>query len=441
MNSITKILAPIKKSVGGQNVPHFKTTAEMPTVKLPCPERVVIPTVMHIGVSCDVLVKKGDRVLVGQVIADSKSPISAPIHASVSGTVEAIGDTVIAGGRTVTAVTILSDGLMEISPNVTPKKPSSFEEFIADVRASGLVGLGGAGFPASVKLNPKTPVDTLVINAAECEPYITSDYREIIEHSDSIFDGVYLISKFLNIDRIIICVENNKPKALRLLAEIAAADDKIGDRVQIMSLKSHYPQGAEKVIVYSATGRVIPDGKLPSDVGCVVMNITSVSFIGKYFKTGMPLVSKRITVDGGAVKKPQNLTVPIGTQAKDVLSFCEAEGYKKLLMGGLMMGIAMFSDQMPVQKQTNALLALDEKQAVLPKPTDCIRCSRCITTCPMSLAPIRVEQALAAKNDEALSRLGVMSCMECGCCSYGCPAKRPLVQSMRLAKLKLREGK
>ncbi len=441
-NPITKILSPVKKSIGGQRVPHFKNTAEMPTVTMPCPERVVIPTAMHIGAPCDVLVAKGERVLVGQVIADSKSPVSAPIHASVSGTVENIGDIAIAGGRVVPAVTILSDGLMEVSPSVIPPKAENFDEFISKIRASGLVGLGGAGFPASIKLSPKTPVDTLIINAAECEPFITSDYREIIECSDSIFDGVYLISKFLNIDKIIICVENNKPKAVELLAEIAAADDKIGDKVQIMSLKSRYPQGAEKVAIYSATGRVVPDGGLPADVGCIVMNITSVSFIGKYFKTGMPLISKRITVDGSAVEKPQNLIVPIGTEAKAVLEFCGIkEEYKKLLMGGPMMGIAMFSASMPIQKQTNALLALSQKQATPPKATACIRCARCITTCPMGLAPVKVERALAANDIAAAKALGVMSCMECGCCSYGCPAKRPLVQSMRLAKMKVKESK
>ncbi len=440
-NPITEILKPIKKSIGGQRVPHYKNTSEMETAVLPCPERVIIPTAMHIGAPCDILVAKGDRVLVGQIIADSASPVSAPIHASVSGTVEAIGKITIAGGREVDAVTILSDGLMEVADTVAPKSAESFEEFISEIRASGLVGLGGAGFPAAVKLNPKAPVDTLIINAAECEPYITSDYREIIECHDSIFDGVYLISKHLNIEKIIICVENNKPRALRLLAEIAAADDKIGNKVQIMSLKSRYPQGAEKVIIYSATGRVVPEGKLPADVGCIVMNITSVSFIGKYFKTGMPLVSKRITVDGGAVKNRQNLIVPIGTPAKDMLAYCGTEGCKKLLMGGLMMGIAMFSDEMPIQKQTNALLALDKKQAEAPPITACIRCGRCASTCPMGLMPIRVEQALAANDIDSVGKLGVMTCMECGCCSYGCPAKRPLVQSMRLAKLKLKERK
>ncbi len=439
---ITQILKPIKKSIGGQRVPHFKNTDKIQTVTLPCPERVVIPTAMHIGAPCDILVEKGERVLVGQVIADSKSPVSAPIHASISGTVEAIGNVDIAGGRSVQAITILSDGLMEASPDIAPKTAESFDEFISHIRASGLVGLGGAGFPASVKLNPKTTVDTLIINAAECEPYITSDYREIIECSDSLFDGVHLISRFLNIENIIICVESNKPKALELLAKIAASDDASGDKIKIMRLPSHYPQGAEKVLIYSATGRIVPAGKLPSDVGCIVMNITSVSFIGKYFKTGMPLISKRITVDGDAIVNRQNLIVPIGTRAKDVLAFCGMnDDCKKLIMGGPMMGIAMFSDEMPIQKQTNALLALSAKKAALPTVTDCIRCARCMTTCPMGLAPMQVEQAMAARDNEKLARLGVMSCMECGCCSYGCPAKRPLVQSMRLAKQKLKEGK
>lgn len=434
-NSITKILKPVKRSIGGHAIPHFKNTAEMQTVTLPTPSKVVIPTAMHIGAPCDILVEKGERVLVGQCIADSQSPVSAPIHASISGTVESIGSITIAGGRTVPAITIISDGLMEVAQTVTPRSVNSFEQFIDGVRASGLVGLGGAGFPASVKLNPNKPIDTLIINAAECEPYITSDYRECIENSKSIFDGVYLISKFLGIDSIIICVENNKPDAIKLLSQIAAADDKVGDKVKLMCLPSRYPQGAEKVIIRSATGRSVPEGKIPADVGCIVTNITSVSFIGKYFATGMPLVTKRITVDGDAVASAQNVIVPIGTPARDVLSFCNVrDDYAKLLMGGPMMGIAMFSDEMPIQKQTNALLAFSSRLAEPPQASACIRCARCVTTCPMGLMPLRIEQALNSRDTDALKKLGVMNCMECGCCSYGCPAKRPLVQSMRLAK-------
>ena len=440
---ITKILRPVKRSIGGQHVPHSKNTAEMQSVIMPAPEKVVIPTLMHIGAPCTVSVNKGDHVFVGQCIADSDSPVAAPIHASVSGTVENISDIDIAGGRTMPAITIISDGLMEKDPSITPPDVCNIDQFIAAVRASGLVGLGGAGFPASVKLRPSgKSIDTLVINAAECEPYITADYRECTESYQSLFDGVYLLQKYLNIDRTVICVENNKPKAIKQLAEIAAADDKIGDKVKLMELPAKYPQGAEKVIVYSATGRAVPAGGLPADVGCIVMNVTSVSFLGKYFETGMPLVSKRITVDGDAVKNPQNLIVPIGTRAKDVLDFCGIkEQYSKLLMGGPMMGIAMYSDEMPVQKQTNALLAFTKKLAEPPAASACIHCGRCVSACPMGLMPLAVEQALAAKDDSRLDRLSVMTCMECGCCSFGCPAKRPLVQSMRLAKQKIRERK
>ncbi len=443
-SKIGEILKPVKLIRGGQKVAHFKNTAEAETVIMPPPERVTIPVSMHIGAPCEIIVQKGDEVKVGQLIADSKSPVSAPIHSSVSGTVEGVTVATLSNGATVPAVTILSDSLMTVSDTVATPSRATHEEFIGAVRASGLVGLGGAGFPASVKLNPVgKEIDTLVINAAECEPYITADYRECVECADSIMNGVYILRDMLKVKSIIICVEDNKPRAIKELAEIAAADDRVGDVVKLMKLPSYYPQGAEKVIVYSATGRKVPAGGLPADVGCVVMNITSVSFLGKYFKDGMPLITKRVTVAGSGIKNPQNVIVPIGTSVKDVIDFCggRVEDETKILMGGPMMGIAMASDQTPVLKQTNAIIVMAGKDSKLPEATACIRCGRCVDACPMGLMPLNIEQAVAADDVERIKALAVMNCMECGCCSYGCPAKRPLIQSLRIAKQMVRGSK
>lgn len=439
MKHITEILSPVGKTRGGQKLRHHKDTAEIESVRF-VPDEVVLPMSMHIGAPCTPVVAKGDRVLVGQLIADSESPVSAPIHASVSGTVTKIEPLTLANGRVVDAVTIESDGLMEEIEHCPPKV-ESLDDFIKAVRDSGLVGLGGAGFPVSVKLKPTDKViDTLVINAAECEPYITADYRECIEFVDSIMEGVYALVKWLDLPSVIICVEDNKPKAIEVLAKVAAADDRVGDRVKLMQLPSTYPQGAEKMLVCSATGREVPTGALPADVGCIVMNITSVSFIGKYLATGLPLVSKRVTVSGSAVSRPQNVVIPIGTRIQALLEFCGGfdQPARKIIAGGPMMGAAVHDLSLPITKPGNAVLAFGEKEAALPKASACIRCGRCADTCPMSLMPMQVERALAADNTDRLVKLNVLSCMECGCCSYGCPAKRPLVQSMRLAKQKVR---
>lgn len=442
MDFITQILKPVKRSVGGVKVPHRKNTMDNETVIMPAPKQVFIPVHQHIGAPCVPTVKKGESVKVGQLIADSDNPFSAPVHASVSGTVSAVTESAMATGQRVTFIVIDSDGEMTPVDGIAPPEINSREDFIAAVRASGLVGLGGAGFPAAIKLSPAADknIDTLIINCAECEPYITSDYRECIESPEDIMYGIYRVKKLLGVDRVIICVEDNKPEAIRILSEIAAKDDRAGDAVKIMKLRSKYPQGAEKVMIYSATGRIVPSGKLPADVGCVVMNITSVSFLARYLKTGMPLVSKRITVDGSAVNNPMNVIVPIGTRICDVIEFTGGlkEEAKKILYGGPMMGMAVYDPEMPVMKQNNAILVFDEKDAVPPEPTACIRCGKCVAHCPMKLMPVAVEQALKVNDIDRLKKLSVLSCMECGCCSYGCPAARPLVQSMKLAKQKVR---
>ncbi len=409
---------------------------------MPPPTQVILPMQQHVGAPCAPVVKVGEEVRVGQVVANSDKFISAPIHATVSGKVSKITQILMPGGQKMDAVVIDSDGQMTPWEGIAPPKVDTKKEFVAAVRESGLVGLGGAGFPAAVKLDiPEGKViDTIIVNGAECEPYITSDYREAVENSWDVMSGVYALLDMLKAQRVIIAIESNKPKAIEVLNRIAENENDPEDRVKVLKLKARYPQGAEKVLVQACTGRRIPKGKLPADVGCIVINITSVAFLSRYLKTGMPLVAKRLTVDGSAIVEPKNIRVPIGTPIKDVIQFCG--GYrgtvKKILMGGPMMGMALVDDSLPVLKQNNAILAFDEKDAPVPEPSACIRCGRCVAACPMRLMPTLLERQAEMRNAGELERLGVMTCMECGSCAYVCPAGRQLVQSMRLGKSILR---
>ncbi|HOV69345.1 MAG TPA: electron transport complex subunit RsxC [Clostridia bacterium] len=433
------MLRPVK----GVNTPHRKGTADLQTVDMPVPERVIIPMQQHIGAPCTPLVKAGDTVKVGQKIGDSGAYISAPVHSSVSGTVERIAKVQMPNGDRVDAVHIKTDGKQEVFEGIAPPSINSHDDLVKAVRESGLVGLGGAGFPAHVKLNPPkgAKIDTLIINAAECEPYITSDYRECIENSWDIMSGVYTVCELLGIDRAFITVEDNKPEAIKVLSQIADSKVDIGDHVKIKVLRSKYPQGAEKVLIHTVTSRRVPVGKLPSDVGVLVMNVTSIAFIARYLKTGMPLVDKRLTVDG-AVKNPANVRVLLGTPVKDVFEFCGGftEPPAKIIMGGPMMGITLYTDQMPVLKQNNALLAFGEKECFNLPESACIRCGKCIYVCPMSLAPCLVSAAVDAGDTQMLNKLNVESCIECGSCAFICPARKLLVQDMRQGKSMLKKS-
>lgn len=437
------VLRAVKKVRGGVKVAHHKNTAELEVVRIPTPSKVVIPMQQHIGAPCEPVVKVGDEVAVGQLIGDSDKFISAPIHASVSGTVMAIGEVKLPNGSVSKAVTIESDGEMRLWEGIKPPKVETREDLIKAVRDSGLVGLGGAGFPTHVKLNfpPDKNIDTLVVNAAECEPYITVDYRECMENSWDILSGVYALKELLGFKQVIIAAEDNKPEAFKVLGKIADHDADIDDSVKLMVLESKYPQGAEKMMVQSATGRRVPPGKLPADVGCVVMNVASVAFISRYLKTGKPLVSRSLTVDGSAIAAPKNVRVPVGTDIGEIIDFCG--GFKgepcKILTGGPMMGLAIVGTDLPVLKQNNAILAFTADDAVLKPETDCIRCGRCVAACPMSLMPTNIVKAAKIKDVDALKRAGVTVCMECGSCAFACPAGKPLVQHMRLAKAILRE--
>ncbi|NLD50811.1 MAG: electron transport complex subunit RsxC [Clostridiaceae bacterium] len=425
---------------GGASVPHLKNTAGCETIKMGVPQKVVIPMLQHIGSQCEPCVKKGDTVKVGQIIGDSEKFVSAPVHSSVSGIVSDVAPMLYPGGVFVKSVEIKTDGKQEIHEDVKPPVYKDNSEFLRVIRQSGLVGLGGAGFPAHIKLAPPQhkKIDTLIVNAAECEPFITSDYREIIENSWNVISGINIIMEIMGINNVLIGIEDNKPEALKEMTNVAATSDKIN----VVKLKSRYPQGAEKMLIYAVTGRKVPPGKLPSDVGVIVMNVNSVSFVSEYVKTGIPLIKKRVTVDGPAVANPSNVEVLIGTSLSEVFEFCG--GFKappkKVLMGGPMMGIAQFSLETSVVKHTNALIAFDEKAAVLPKPGACIRCGRCVFACPMNLLPLSLNNNALKENIEELNKYNVSDCIECGSCSYACPAKIHLVQSIRLGKSLVRQA-
>ena len=424
---------------GGIVLPHHKNTAQCETKRMKIPEKVIIPMLQHVGAPCRTLVKKGDAVKVGQLLGVSEKYISAPIHSSISGIVTNVATTVSSNGTHVDAVEIKSDGKQEIYEGIKPPHYNSDSQLIELIKESGLVGLGGAGFPTHVKLTPpkEKKIDILIINAAECEPYITSDYREIIENSWNILSGINIVMDLLKVNKVLIGVEDNKPEAIKVLSDVAGTNEKI----DIVKLKSRYPQGAEKMLIYALTGRKVPSGKLPLDIGVVVMNVNSVSFVAEFVKTGMPLIKKRVTVDGPALNNPSNVEVLIGTPLKDVFEFCG--GFKKepfkIIMGGPMMGVAQYSLESPVLKFTNALLAFDKANGKFPEENPCMRCGKCVRACPMNLMPLFLNSNAVRGNIEELKKYRVADCIECGCCAYVCPAKRNLVHSIRLGKLLLQK--
>lgn len=427
------------KLLPGVHAPHRKNTAAMPAIKMPPPATVTLLTSMHIGKPATVIVKPGDHVDVGQKVAESSGFVSAPVHASVSGTVKKIEDTLTSSGSYVPAVVIESDGLMTPYGGVTPPSAETYDEFISALRESGIVGLGGAGFPTAVKFDVKdtSRISEVIINCAECEPYITSDTRTLIDRTEDVFDGISLLEKVLGVKKIVIAVESNKREAIEKIKPLAEKDPVVTVKV----LPSLYPQGGEKVMIYHVTGKIVPAGKLPIDVGSVVCNCTTLAEIARYVRTGMPLTEKCVTVDGDAVSEPKNVIVPIGTSLSDVFTFCGgfSKTPEKILYGGPMMGLAVPSADVPILKNTNAVLAFSAKLAKEPKTTQCIHCGRCVNACPFGLSPESIGKAFEKKDGAALEKLEVNLCMECGCCSFVCPAKRPIVQTNKLAKAVLRD--
>ena len=379
---------------------------------------------------------KGDQVYVGTVVGKAGGFVSADIHSGVSGTVAEITTITAPNGAKQTAVVITPDGEQKVDPTIAPPVVTDLKSFQDAVRASGLVGLGGAGFPTAVKLSPKNldEIDILLINGAECEPYITSDNRCFIEDTHHVLNGIKQVMKYLQIPKCIIGVENNKPEAI---AKMKAAIDV--DNIEVKALPCRYPQGAEKVLIENCTGREVPFPGLPSDVGVIVMNVTSIAFVSKYLETGMPLITKRLTVDGDIVAKPQNVEVIIGTPIRELFDFCGGLTAEpgKVLYGGPMMGTCVADLDQPILKNNNAVLAFSEKMARLPKATNC---GRCTNACPLGLSAKEIVQAYNKGNVELLIELNADLCMSCGTCSFVCPAKRPLAPSIALAKIMMKNG-
>ena len=421
----------------GVVLPHIKKTEDIVPVHMDPPSVAYYPMHQNIGSPAVPCVKAGDSVFVGTLIGEAGGYVSAPIYSGVSGKVKKIDESMQTGGAFSPTVIIDSDGLQTEDPNIAPPTVTDTESFIEAVRKSGVVGLGGAGFPTAVKLSVKdtSKIEHIIINGAECEPYITSDTRTMIDRAEDICEGIELLRKHLGCESFIIGIEKNKPKCIKRMKSTAG---KLPG-VRIASLPSVYPQGGEKVLIYNTTGRVVREGELPIDVGVIVINCTTLAEIARFIRTGMPLVSKCVTVDGSSVKEPKNVIVPIGTPASDVFDFCGGfvKEPGKIIYGGPMMGVSVADMQSPVLKQTNALLAISEKEAKPKIASNCIRCGRCTNTCPFGLAPVAIVTAYEKGDMEVLYENRANLCMECGCCSYVCPANRPLVQQNKLAKAAL----
>lgn len=424
----------------GVRLKHCKNTSEMPPVRMGVPKTVIIPMSMHVGSPACPAVKAGDTVKVGQLIGEAGGGLSSPVYSSVSGTVKKIEELTLINGVHTAAVVIDSDGEQTVFEGIKPPTVDSRESFLAAMARSGIVGLGGAGFPTAVKLSADvSKIDTVIVNGAECEPYITSDTRTMLDSAEDVAEGIKLLMKYLEVKRAIVGIENNKKKCIERMKEVLANVE----GAEVRSLPSVYPQGGEKVLVYHTVGRVIGEGKLPHDVGTVVINCTTAAETARYMRTGMPLTEKCVTVDGSAVAEPKNVIVPIGTPVSELIEFCGGFSCepKKILYGGPMMGIPLAELSAPVLKQTNAILAFNAKDAKPPKPSACIRCGRCSAHCPFGLSPCDISKAYEAGDMSALEKSKVNLCMECGCCSYVCPAKRELVQKNKLAKAALRDYK
>jgi len=431
--------------VSGVRAPHLKNTASLVPEVLPVPAEVRLPMSMHAGKAANPVVAVGDYVKVGQIIGEPDGFVSSPVHATVSGTVTRIDTLDSITGKKAITITITSDGTQTPWEGITPPKVSNLEEFLEAVRNSGVVGLGGAGYPTAPKFTLKETqkLDYILVNGAECEPFITSDTRTMVDHTDDVWDGVLQMKQYLKPKDIIICIENNKPEPIKKLKALCEKLEFDGTtKVSVRVLPSLYPQGERKVLVYNVTGRIVPEGGRLPDIGCIVVNCTTVATFAKYIKTGNPLVTKCITVDGSAVKKPKNIIAPIGTPVRDIFKFCGGlltdgklnTNVKKVTLGGPMMGIAIPNLDIPIVKITNAIIAFSAKDAKPPEPTACIKCGRCISQCPMSLMPPLIENAFEQKKMEQLKQFKVNMCAECACCAFTCPAKRPLVQVMTLSK-------
>lgn len=421
---------------GGIHPPHAKKYTEHLAIEnYLAPKVVEIPLRQHIGAPCEPIVKKGDVVKVGQKIGSSESYVSAHVHSSVSGTVLDVRRQFTAYGYDM-CVVIENDGLETLHESVQPKpdfKTLSSEAIIGHIKDAGIIGMGGAGFPTHVKLSPpkEKKIDTIILNGAECEPYLTCDHRLMLEDAEAIVHGLEILMHALNVNEGYIGIEDNKPDALSKMTDAAK-----GTRVKVVGLKTKYPQGAEKQLIVACTNKEVPSGGLPMDVGVVVNNVATAAAISNVFKTGMPLVERVCTVTGSAIATPKNIRFKVGTLISELIDF--AGGYSKtpgkIIFGGPMMGVAQISDNLPAMKNTSGILVFDESEGKIPKPSLCIKCGKCVTVCPANLLPIQISAfALDHRFDKAES-LNALDCIECGSCAFICPAKRPLLESIRVAK-------
>jgi len=430
---------------------HKELTCEKPIRSLPSPDKVVLPLRQHVGAPARCIVKVGDHVAQGQPIAEAVGHVSAPVHASMAGVVRTIGKHLHPAGFECEAVTLEAhaedDAKRPSSPYRLPNARPDYtntdsEELRALIQSAGIVGAGGAGFPTHVKLAPPKdkPVDTLIINAAECEPYLTCDHRTMLEESEIVAHGVRIAKRILGVDRVLVGIEDNKLDAVQVMKKAFANDPAV--EVAVLSVK--YPQGGEKQLIEALTGRQVPPPPgLPMDAGCVVQNVTTCAAIARAVMQGIPVFERVITLAGSMVNDPGNVRVPIGMLLSDVIDRVGglAEPPSKVIMGGPMMGLAMAELDVPIVKATSGFVFLSKNQVKTVLPSPCIRCGRCAAACPLHLQPGEIARWVELGNLDAASALHLMDCMECGTCSYICPSYRWLVQQIRLGKAKVHERK
>ena len=419
-------------------------TNKKPVETLPPPARVVIPMSLHIGAPCTPCVSVGDEVTVGQKVGEAPAFVSAPVHASISGKVSAVEPRIHFSGVPVMSVVIENDFNETPCPSLFPvPDPDDLtpEQLAGIIKEAGIVGMGGATFPTHVKITSGLgKVDTVIVNASECEPYITSDHRILLERPEEVLGGVKLLARIFGVDRVHIAIEANKANAAELL-RLKIDEEKAPAVVEV--LRTRYPQGAEKQLCQSITGRQVPPGALPASIGCAVFNIVTTMAIYEAVYRGKPVTHRIVTVSGSGVNEPKNLLCPIGTPISDLLDACGGvkKSTFKILMGGPMMGHAQYDMDAPIGKGTNAILAFCEKEERTVEHPACIRCGKCISVCPMRLQPVFLYQYEAAGMLPELEAAHVMDCIECGACTYICPGRLHLVQAFRAGKQKLNSAK
>lgn len=417
---------------------------DKPIVSILPQGELVYPVSQHIGAPATPIVKKGDRVLAGQKIAEQNGFVSAPVYASVSGTVKAIEPRRVVTGDSVMSIVVENDGQYEEVTMQPPGDPETLsrEQIIDCIKEAGIVGMGGAGFPTYVKLSPKEPekIEYCIANCAECEPYLTSDYRRMLEEPEKLVGGMKIILRLFPNARGVLAVEDNKPDCIRLLQEMVRGEE----RISVRALQTKYPQGAERTLIYAVTGRQINSSMLPADVGCVVNNVDTVVAIYRAVTEGRPLMERIVTVTGDAIENPQNYRVRIGMNYRELIE--EAGGFRgkpeKIVCGGPMMGFAMFDLDVPTTKTSTALLCLSRDEVSAMEPGPCINCGRCVEVCPGRVVPSRLADYAEHFDEETFVKNNGMECCECGCCSYVCPAKRPLTQEIKsMRKIQLAKRK